>query len=255
MSSRTLTLCVVVVLAGCSLLLEPGVVGSRGDVGEAGESDAGGGGGEEVGTRDVGGGEGRSDVGDAGADGGELVAEDGGAGPELSVAACVADLDCDDENPCTDDGCASGVCERLPNVAPCDDGEACTHSDTCGGGRCSGTAYTCTSTECASLSCDGVGTCAEVAQVDGTECGGRGRFVSDEPGYVCNARFACGRCQSGTCATAPDVSPTCELKCGGVGAACGIRRGVLCERDECTAHVHTADTGNGITCCVGTCSD
>ena len=53
--------------------------------------------------------------------------------------ACVggAVLNCEDNNPCTDDGCdpLSG-CVHANNSAPCTDGDPCTVGDTCGAGAC-----------------------------------------------------------------------------------------------------------------------
>ncbi|MFQ5478157.1 MAG: hypothetical protein ACE5E4_06030 [Candidatus Binatia bacterium] len=46
---------------------------------------------------------------------------------------------CDDGNICTDDSCdLVAGCVNTDNSAPCDDGDACTVSDTCGGGLCVG---------------------------------------------------------------------------------------------------------------------
>ena len=45
----------------------------------------------------------------------------------------------DDGNACTDDYCEDGQCVHPPNVATCDDGDACTVGDVCGGGVCGGT--------------------------------------------------------------------------------------------------------------------
>jgi hypothetical protein len=57
-------------------------------------------------------------------------------------AICVAGTpkDCDDANPCTADSCepATGVCVNDPLDIPCDDGDACTASDTCYDGNCTG---------------------------------------------------------------------------------------------------------------------
>jgi len=48
-------------------------------------------------------------------------------------------VDCDDGNPCTDDGCnPSTGCYHNNNTSPCDDGDVCTDSDTCSGGVCVG---------------------------------------------------------------------------------------------------------------------
>ncbi|MFH1532887.1 MAG: hypothetical protein ABIK09_19355 [Pseudomonadota bacterium] len=56
-----------------------------------------------------------------------------------SEGACVAGVtaNCNDGNPCTDDGCLPGVgCTHTANTLPCDDGNACTVGDACQGGLC-----------------------------------------------------------------------------------------------------------------------
>ncbi len=45
--------------------------------------------------------------------------------------------DCDDLNPCTDEGCVDSVCVYTNNTDPCDDGDPCTLEDACSGGVCS----------------------------------------------------------------------------------------------------------------------
>ncbi len=53
-------------------------------------------------------------------------------------------LDCDDDNPCTDDACDSGSgCVWQNNTASCDDGDPCTTGDACAAGVCVGGANTC----------------------------------------------------------------------------------------------------------------
>ena len=94
---------------------------------------------------------------------------------------CTSAQDCDDSLTCTTDSCAAGVCKNMPdalhcviggacvfgltvnkkntcqrcdpsankygwsdhNNKACDDGYACTHGDTCNGGKCQGTLYSC----------------------------------------------------------------------------------------------------------------
>ena len=53
-------------------------------------------------------------------------------------------LECDDQNPCTDDICdpATG-CVYANNFGACDDGDPCTGDDLCVGGQCAGTTSTC----------------------------------------------------------------------------------------------------------------
>ena len=55
--------------------------------------------------------------------------------------ACAEDfcigLYCDDQNPCTDDGCGPDTgCTNLPNSEPCDDGDICTEGDVCQDSAC-----------------------------------------------------------------------------------------------------------------------
>ncbi len=47
---------------------------------------------------------------------------------------------CDDGNDCTDDSCllADGTCQHVDNSADCDDGVACTFTDSCLNGNCTG---------------------------------------------------------------------------------------------------------------------
>jgi hypothetical protein len=49
---------------------------------------------------------------------------------------CEPPEDCDDGNPCTDDACTAGRCERTNHAGPCDDGNTCTMRDACSGGVC-----------------------------------------------------------------------------------------------------------------------
>jgi len=80
-----------------------------------------------------------------------------------SGGSCTAGppLDCDDGNVCTTDLCdGGGSCVYVNNSNTCNDGNACTHTDTCSGGVCAGTPYTCNDNNvCTDDSCDGDGTC------------------------------------------------------------------------------------------------
>jgi hypothetical protein len=79
---------------------------------------------------------------------------------------CSTNEQCDDNNPCTDDSCnpASG-CVHDNNAAPCDDGNACTSNDTCGGGMChSGGPTNCDDADCCTIdACDPATGCAHAA--------------------------------------------------------------------------------------------
>ena len=70
-----------------------------------------------------------------------------------------SDLDCNDDNPCTDDTCDPFLgCLNSSNTDPCDDGDPCTTDDTCTYGVCVGIPIT----------CDDEVACTEDACVDGT---------------------------------------------------------------------------------------
>ena len=80
-------------------------------------------------------------------------------GDHCDAGDCVGDiLDCDDEDPCTDDSCdAETGCGYAFNTAACDDDDPCTADDICDGlGGCAGTPKT-TDTTCDDVDddCDG----------------------------------------------------------------------------------------------------
>ncbi len=117
-------------------------------------------------------------------------------------------------------------------VSQCDDGDACSYNDACGGGSCSGAPITCNDSPCATQECNGSSTCTVTPAALGAEC---------EDGSLCTYNDTCnaaGVCQSGptlTCSDAPCIDrectggPTCrELILA--GSACDD--GVLCTTDD-----------------------
>ncbi|MBP48156.1 MAG: hypothetical protein CMH53_09495 [Myxococcales bacterium] len=90
---------------------------------------------------------------------------------------------CDDSNPCTDDGCNPvNGCYQNANTKACDDGNPCTKGDTCGGGICLA----------------GTGTCQCQSDVD---CAGQ------DDGNPCNGTIVC---EQGSCKTDPASVVTCD---------------------------------------------
>ncbi len=83
-------------------------------------------------------------------------------------------LDCNDGNPCTDDGCdAITGCYHTNNTNACSDGSACTENDTCSGGVCAGTPVNCDDSDaCTADACDPQTGCTHTAIVcnDGDPC-------------------------------------------------------------------------------------
>lgn len=138
------------------------------------------------------------------------------------VNTLVAQLSCDDGNPCThtdlcddkgacagkkvscDDGnpCTLGSCDKtngcvaqaVTDGASCEDGDACTDTGTCVAGTCSGVKLkVCTSSKtCMASRCDGkTGKCVEKQAKEGANC---------DDGKACTTLDACS--VSGTCAGA-----------------------------------------------------
>ena len=61
------------------------------------------------------------------------------ASTTTTVPECLADVDCEDGDPCTTNSCATaGTCRQSHNRASCDDGDLCTVGDRCLNGGCIG---------------------------------------------------------------------------------------------------------------------
>ncbi len=85
-------------------------------------------------------------------------------GDHCEDGECVStgELDCDDENLCTDDACDKNLgCVHKANSAACDDGDGCTVNDKCQNGGCTGgVALVCNDgTDCTIDSCIAPGGC------------------------------------------------------------------------------------------------
>lgn len=84
-----------------------------------------------------------------------------GGSCQAGVCVGAGPRSCDDGNLCTDDSCDAGTgCLHVNNTLPCDDADACTTADTCGGGVCVGAAVGCDDGNgCTDDSCDSVAGC------------------------------------------------------------------------------------------------
>ena len=145
-----------------------------------------------------------------------------------------APLECEDDNPCTDDSCdVDDGCLYVPNQLPCDDDDVCTSLDSCVGGVCVGGEQ---------LDCDDDNPCTE----DGCD-----------PGFGCSHTAAEGPCNDGNACTPLD---TCNNgQCVGTGElSCDDFN--ICTDDSCAPGegcVHTNNTAscdNGETCFDGACT-
>ncbi|MBT9560600.1 MAG: hypothetical protein IV100_31540, partial [Myxococcales bacterium] len=159
-------------------------------------------------------------------------------------------LDCDDDNPCTDDLClpASG-CSHSNNLATCDDGNACTTGESCSAGSCGGgNTKTCPISGPCTLNATcapATGLCVSEFKVDGVDC-------SD--GAACTTNDVCS---GGLCTGVPvDCGPAsqCELSraCDPTSGTC---KAVLrADDDTCSdgSACTTADRCTGGVCLAGT---
>ncbi len=157
---------------------------------------------------------------------------------------CVGDpVQCDDENPCTDNVCTDdGGCQYPPNEADCDDGDPCTLADVCQDGVCGGISVPCDclqDPDCEPLEdgdlCNGTLICdttavpyqciVDVATVVACEppqgpeafclkascdpAAGDCTLVPDHEGQLCESGNACvynSKCSQGTCASGLTVN-------------------------------------------------
>lgn len=104
----------------------------------------------------------------------------------LEACHLPGDEDCDGFSDCEDSDCQNQAC---------DDGNVCTHSDTCVNGVCGGQAISCPNDICVERSCNGTATCTERVR-EGESC---------DDGNACSFD---DRCQGTTCVPAGSV--TCQ---------------------------------------------
>jgi hypothetical protein len=170
--------------------------------------------------------------------------------------------DCEDNNPCTDESCdAKKGCTYGPNVAPCDDGDQCTSSSGCQGGKCVGLASkvsaTCNDNNvCTVDGCDpnGGGTgatkgCTHQAKVgacsDGNPCTSSdgcqgGKCVAGPNTCVCQSHGDCAKQDDGNlcngtllCDTS-GAKPKCVLNPASV-VSCPSVSDTACNKNSCAA--------------------
>ena len=135
-------------------------------------------------------------------------------------------LDCDDENPCTDDSCEEPFgCLNYNHQRECDDGNPCTLNDACSIGTCNGAPKRCEAgvDACNIGSCDlETGECGRAARPDGTLC---------DDGSSCTESE---RCEAGSCSAALTT-------CGPRASACTSAQ----PENQCTCEEGFVDNGGG----------
>ena len=200
-----------------------------------------------------------------------------------------APLSCNDNNPCTDDGCNAEGCVNTPNTKPCQDGDLCTEGDTCADGACVAggpivcdDANPCTDDACGesgcayaanSLDCDDANACTIVDTCKDGECVGDVPLDCNDANPcttdTCDPTLGCqhtpntSACDDGNACTKGE---TCASGTCSGGAAVTCNDGNACTDDSClpaTGCVYKnnsqgCDDGNlctsGDTCSGGTCT-
>jgi len=198
------------------------------------------------------------------------------AGDTCKVGACEPgkQLVCDDDNPCTKDGCVagdgpkSGCAHKGVKGAPCDDGSACTVGDACqvakdGKASCvSGAAQPCDDgNPCTTDTCDAKTGCSSTPLKAGAPC---------DDGNACTVADACtnGGCKGGKPLNCDDgkacTKDSCDLQMGCViinsdGSKCipannSCTVGGVCAKGACKP-VAQVGCDDGNPCTTDTCNN
>jgi len=150
----------------------------------------------------------------------------------VAASNCGNDLECNDNNPCTDDRCAQGHCQRTSLNGPCDDGLFCNGSDTCTEGWCAthgrnpcgdGAACdelndSCTETCSYDLDCDDGEPCTLDSCVGGV-CSHAVQSTCDD-GLFCNGADSC---------VAGAYTGHAGTPCGAASPSSGAARPMTCD--------------------------
>lgn len=139
-----------------------------------------------------------------------------------------APVDCSNlDTECTVGQCnaTTGACEavNVTNGTSCDDGDACTNNDVCGGGVCGGSAVACDDgNPCTVESCDPVLGCVSVPAADGLACDDGNACTSADS---CTAGVCGGSavtCDDGNECTVDSCDPTlgCQVAPASAGTTC-----------------------------------
>ncbi len=148
-----------------------------------------------------------------------------------TAGACVGQaINCDDDNPCTTDGCDKTVgCTKVPNQAPCDDGSACTKADTCAGGSCIGLPLS------VSADCDDNNPCTDDSCAPATGCvHSHNKLPCDADGSACTVADTCaaGKCLAGKALDCDDGNICTSDQCDKAAGCQHAINGKPCDADD-----------------------
>ncbi len=170
-------------------------------------------------------------------------------------------MECNDDNPCTDNTCVDGACTFVDNSAPCDDGFWCNGTDQCGDGSCS----IHSDSPCDQFCNESKQTCDQCAQ-DG-DCGTKeiGDWTSCQFSSTCaingtrtrlvkNPRCSAGTCtlettkETGSCSRATTDGQSCGSLRYGTWSSCNYTS--VCDQSATRSRaVYTPK------CSAGSCSE
>ena len=121
--------------------------------------------------------------------------------------AGLAQVVCNDGNPCTDDSCTPAAgCTFTMNAGPCDDNNTCTTGDVCANGVCKGSG---------SLECDDKNPCTKDICLPGGGCAHENIAVACSDGDACTVNDFCknGKCLAGALVVCDDGNPCTDDQC------------------------------------------
>jgi hypothetical protein len=155
--------------------------------------------------------------------------------------------DCDDQNPCTNDGCSNGQCTHTPNTgAVCWDGDACTAGETCQSGVCKGGTVV--------KACDDGNPCTKDA-CSGGVCTKTALAGSCDDGNSCTTTDTCtGGVCVGKGQNCDDANPCTTDVCAPSGCAHLATDSLCNDKNPCTKDVCDAKSGcqfilqSGVSC-------
>ncbi|NUN15951.1 MAG: hypothetical protein HUU55_20180, partial [Myxococcales bacterium] len=155
-------------------------------------------------------------------------------------------ISCDDKNACTDDSCDPAIgCVFTPNSSPCNDNNACTSSDFCQQGSCSGgTAVVCNDeSACTTDMCNTSIGCVftAISCDDNHPCTDDGCL----PTSGCTHSFNSGPCQDGNACTSNDFCQQGEC-ISGQPTQCNDNN--ICTDDSCNTAVGCVFAANIMPC-------
>jgi hypothetical protein len=153
-------------------------------------------------------------------------------GDLCEVGECVAGdvLLCDDDNPCTADGCDLDTgCSHVTTPGPCDDGNACTTGDGCSEGKCIAAGI---------LDCDDENPCtADSCQlIAGCQHSATDGFCDDKDPCTLGDFCEDGSCVAGEALTCNDQNPCTDDACTLDGCEFKPNDGDCDDSNECTVN-------------------